>query len=588
MRAFRLQFLPLAWLAVLVLSVSGCASMRSSETLPTSDSNAEVAQPHSSEVFVKSDQKQSKHQAGLAATPFVEEIFASPTDPRETPSPVKGNARIAGFVPQRHAVRQVAYEEDLPEPAEAKPLLPALPQPPPDFEQVPTPASPPDRPQETLGVEEPFTVDLATALQLGGADALQIQIAREKVYQAQVELSKSRLILLPTLWYGVGWNHHDGPIQTTPGRVITTSRSSFYTGGGAGFEGAPTSGAGGGPGQFVLNLSLADAHFIPLEKRQLFQAATAARAGEKNDIILDIAIAYANILEARSELANNRQGLVASRDLVQLTTNFADAGQGAPAEVYRAKTEEAHWLRKIEDAERRSLRETAELARILRLGPEVRLIPVEHHLAPVAMVEESRSLDGLIATGLAARPELAEYQALAEARMVRFRQEAYRPFLPYVQLAGSVGAFGGSRGSSIDNAGVRDDIDALAVWEFKNLGLGNYLLKRRSRSKYAQAQLKVEDLQNTVISEVIQAATDVAGYRRQMVAASQGIEAADTSYQLNLDRIRNAAGLPLELVQAIKARTDAKNAYTEAISNYNRSQYRLMHAMGQPTLIAMP
>jgi hypothetical protein len=47
-------------------------------------------------------------------------------------------------------------------------------------------------------------------------------------------------------------------------------------------------------------------------------------------------------------------------------------------------------------------------------------------------------------------------------------------------------------------------------------------------------------------------------------------------------------GLPLELVQAIKARTDAKNAYTEAISNYNRSQYRLMHAMGQPTLIAMP
>ena len=118
---------------------------------------------------------------------------------------------------------QVAYEEDLPEPDEAKPLLPALPQPPPDFEQVPTPASPPDRHQETFGVEEPFTIDLATALQLGGADALQIQIAREKAYQAQVELSKSRLILLPTLWYGVGWNHHDGRIQATPGNVITTS-----------------------------------------------------------------------------------------------------------------------------------------------------------------------------------------------------------------------------------------------------------------------------------------------------------------------------------------------------------------------------
>lgn len=586
-RAFRLQFSPRVWLTVSLLAVGGCASMRSAETLPTTDSNAEVAQPPSSAVFTKSNQKQNKREAVLAATSFAEKNLASPIDPAETASPRKGNARIVGTTPQSHAVRQVAYEEDLPKPPEAKPLLPALPQPPPNFEQVPIPASPPDRPQETFGVEEPFAIDLATALQLGGADALQIQIAREKAYQAQVELSKSRLILLPTLWYGVGWNHHDGRIQTAPGNVINTTRSSFYTGGGAGFEGAPISGAGGGPGQFVLNLSLADAHFIPLEKRQLFQAATAARAGEENDTILEIAIAYANILEARSELANNRQGLAASRDLVQLTTNFANAGQGAPAEVYRAKTEEAHWLRKIEDAERRSIRETAELARILRLGPEVRLIPVEQHLAPVAMVEESRSLDGLIATGLAARPELVEYQALAEARMVRFRQEAYRPFLPYVQLAGSVGSFGGSRSSSIDNVGVRDDIDAMAVWEFKNLGLGNYLLKRRSRSKYAQAQLKVEDLQNTVISEVIQAATDVAGYRRQMVAASQGIEAADTSYQLNLDRIRDAAGLPLELVQAIKARTDAKNAYTEAISNYNRAQYRLMHAMGQPTLMTM-
>lgn len=483
------------------------------------------------------------------------------------------------------SVEQVSYEEEIPVPDGNENLLLDLPEPLPDYENMPGP--PVDQQPETLSVDEPFVIDLATTLKLGGASALDVQIAREKAYQAQITWSKSRLLLLPTLWYGVNWFHHDGTIQSTPGDVINSSRSSFYTGGGAGFEGRPVTDNGTGPGNFAFNLSLAEAHYKPLEKLQLSRAASAAERGTQNDIIRDLAVAYADILQARSELANYNVGRDTSRQLVNVTTNFADVGLGAPAEVYRAKTEEAQWIVKVKEAERRVIVSTTKLAEILQLSPNVQLLPAEEQLVPITLIEENLSVQELIMIGLAERPEMEEYRAIAEARLIRFRQERARPFLPYLQLAGSVGSFGGDQGSQILNQGVRDDVAASMIWEFKNLGIGNYLINRRSKSEWRESQLKIDLIQNRIIAQVIAAAGDSASYRRQINAAEEGLQAANESYTLNLERIRDAEGIPLELVQAIQARTNSQNRLTEAICNYNRAQYQLLYAMGQPEAILM-
>lgn len=483
------------------------------------------------------------------------------------------------------SVQTVAYAEEIPTPDINENLLRDVPEPLPDFQRVPLP--PVDPQPETISVQEPFVIDLATTLKLGGASALDVQIARERAYQAQVTWSKSRLLLLPTLWYGVNWFHHDGSIQTTPGEVIEGSRSSFYTGGGMGFEGQPVTGNGTGPGNFAFNLSLAEAHFKPLEKLQLSQAARAAERGTQNNILRDLAVAYADILQARSELANYNVGRQSSQKLVEVTTAFSDVGLGSPAEVYRAKTEEAHWVVQVKEAERKVIVSTTKLAEILQLDPEVQLLPAESQLAPVTMVDENLSVQELIMIGLAERPEMAEYRAVAEARLTKFRQERARPFLPYLQLAGSVGSFGGGAGSTIENQSTRDDMVAAMIWEFKNLGIGNYLINRRSRSEWRESQMKIERLQNRVIAEIVASAGDSASYRRQINAAEEGLNAANQSYALNVERIRDAEGIPLELVQAIQARTNSQNRLTEAICNYNRSQYRLLHAIGQPSAIVL-
>ena len=104
------------------------------------------------------------------------------------------------------------------------------------------------------------------------------------------------------------------------------------------------------------------------------------------------------------------------------------------------------WVVQVKEAERKVIVSTTKLAEILQLDPEVQLLPAESQLAPVTMVDENISVQELIMIGLAERPEMAEHRAVAEARLTKFRQERARPFLPYLQLAGSVGSFGGGAG----------------------------------------------------------------------------------------------------------------------------------------------
>ena len=444
---------------------------------------------------------------------------------------------------------------------------------------------PPSSPIEPLPAgpsNQAFVVDLATALRLGGASNLQIELARQRTVEAQLQWKQAKAALLPDIWFGLGYNRHDGRLQETIGNVLEIDRQSLFVGGGAGLDGAAVAGGSSGPSRLVVNLSLADAHFEPLVRHQLYGAAVAGQSQQTQDMLRAIAVTYFDVLQARSDLANNRHGLQAAQQMVQLTTDFFEAGQGAQAEVFRAETQRSRWQMAAQDSERRVAGATAELARLLRLDPQVRLVPADTQLVPVTLVDKSTSVPSLVATGLAQRPELARFGSLVEARLQQLKQETYRPLVPYIQLGAGLGSFGGGPAGTFNNQGGRSDIDALAVWELSQLGYGNLLMKRQRATQLDQAELEAQRVQDQIVAEIITAAADAASYRRQIETARQGVVAAGQSYELNLDRIRDAVGLPLELDQAIRARTDAQNALTSAISNYNRAQYRLLHALGQP------
>ncbi len=425
-------------------------------------------------------------------------------------------------------------------------------------------------------------IDLANALGLGGADNLQVRLARTRLFQAQARQLEAKTLWLPSIRLGVGYNKHDGRLQETEGGVLEIDRNSLFYGGGLGLGGAPLAGGGGGPPRLMVNLSLADAYFKPLASSQEVAARGAAERVATNDSLAEIAEAYHHLVEAYGLLANANAARNLAQNMVRLVENFEQEGFSSKTEVNRARADLGRWQQDVAEGERLTVLRSAELARILRLPAQVQLAPVEEFVMPIDFVDATMDVDTMIATAWGSRPEISQVAAQRTAASFRVLEEQWRPWIPNVQVGASGGGFGGGTSTNFLNDGSRSDVDLLAVWEWKNMGLGNVALQRLRRGELHERVLELEVIRERIAAEVVAAAADVASYRRQMELAQQSIVAAQASYQLNEQRIRASEGLPIELLQSISALADARNAYTAAVANYNRAQYRLMRALGNP------
>ncbi len=436
-------------------------------------------------------------------------------------------------------------------------------------------------PPDLLSGENSHVIDLAGALALGGANSWEVSLARERFIEAQEKLREARALWLPSLRVGAGYTRHDGQIQDTSGPVFQGGRNSLFVGGGAGLGDAPILGGAGGPPRLFVNLSLSDAYFKPLAARRRLQAAGAESFATRNNSLLEIAERYYDFLEAEGKLANAQEGLKAIREMRELVEIFAREGGGSLAEVDRATTEETRWRIAVEDSRRRSRAASVELIRLLRLDTSMQLLPAEAGVAPVTLIEQSRSLEELIAQALATRPELTQRQALISEAFERYRMEQWRPWLPNLQAAGSGGAFGGGPSGQFDNQKGRGDVELIAVWELRNLGVGNQAKKGQRSSQLRQRQTELSLWRDRVVTDVAAAMADAESFQTQIDIAVAGAESAAASYRRNLQRIREGEGSPLELLHAIRARGETQDAHTHAVVQFNRAQARLLRAIGQ-------
>src|SRR5262249_49396299 len=142
----------------------------------------------------------------------------------------------------------------------------------------------------------------------------------------------------------------------------------------------------------------------------------------------------------------------------------------------------------------------------------------------------------------------------------------------------------------IHNFNTRTDFDVTLVWRLQNLGVGNLAEYREQRALYQQAQLRQLQVQDRVITQVVQAleqgrqGQERVRITRSALFAPKG--AADgpvyRSLRLNFDRIRGAEGRPLEVLDSIRGLNDLLEAYYQAMTDLERAYFRLLTALGLP------
>lgn len=432
-------------------------------------------------------------------------------------------------------------------------------------------------PSERLPADA-LQLNLPTALSMVGGEHPAVGFAQWRVQEAYAQLDRANVLWLPSLQTGFSFNRHDGNLQASDGSIIDANRNSFQYGLGAGAVGAGTTPRPG----IVAQFHLADAIFQPEIAEKTAWARGHAANGVVNQQLLNVSVAYLELLDAEQDLRIVEESQTRTSELSKLTGDFAATGQGLQADADRLETE----LRLVENR-RAAGRErvevaSARLSQALSIDAGRRIVPLDPTVVPIELVSLTTDKGTLISTGLANRPELKEAQALVAAACDQYKRQKYAPFVPSVLLGFSTGGFGGGQGNNLANVDGRYDFDALLTWEVRNLGFGEGAARRETEARIQQAKFEKVRLLDQVAREVAEAHSQVIHRAERITITQRAIQSAEDSYERNLSRIRDGQGLPLEVLQSVRALEDARRAYLKAVVEYNEAQFRLQWALGWP------
>jgi outer membrane protein TolC len=448
-------------------------------------------------------------------------------------------------------------------------------------------------------------IDLPTALRLAQTSNLDVARARQVVAGASAQFDRARYMALPNIVYGSTFVDHTGHLQQSSGDIINRDRTSLWV--------------GGGPSMIF---PISEVFFAPLAARQVLTATEAGMTRVTNDTLLVVADAYFSVLRARrrlaglvealDQLASPEKGAIRgqAKGLLPMMRDFVEVGgkEALRADVYRVEVDVYRRRTDISAALQDLRVMMAELARLLHLDPEVPLLPIEDFRVAVNLPGEawmSAPLETLVAFGLNNRPELAENQALVQATLARVQAAKWRPFIPNLALNYQDGWFGGSpiiwgksasgtdqfgNSGQINNFGHRSDFDVTLVWQFRNLGLGNRADVFEQKALHEDALLRQLQVHDQVVAQIVASQEQVARSleRVQLVRASLFSESgaqtgpAFQSLRLTLERIKQGEGRALEALDSVRGLNDLLDAYGQALTDYERSRFRLLIALGIP------
>jgi len=419
-------------------------------------------------------------------------------------------------------------------------------------------------------------LDLASVLALVDGQNPQVALARERIAEAYAQRNRADALWLPSIRAGLNYNKHEGAIQDVVGDVFDTSRGSLYGGLGAVAVGA---GSPAVPGVWA-NFHLADACFQPRIAGHEASARSHAAQATRNTFLRDAGIAYWELVRAEQQQAIVLQTLRDTRQLAHLTETYARTGQGLQADHQRMEAELAVRRSELLQTEEAVFVASAKLVRLLGGDPLGRIVSAEQAVVPLELTSDDTPAADLVQLGLRQRPELAESRHLVHQACQRLQRERFAPLVPSILLGLSYGGLGGGLGSDITNTGDRLDADVAAYWELRQLGLGERAARAEASSRVRQAELRqLADL-DRVAEEVVTARTQIQSRASRIEIARAGIPTAEQSFRLNWDRIQNAQGLPIEVLQSIQSLAVLRREYLSATVDYNVAQLQLWWATG--------
>jgi outer membrane protein TolC len=427
-----------------------------------------------------------------------------------------------------------------------------------------------------------FPINLATALRLSDARPIMVAAAQASVWVAEAQLTRARVLWVPTLNIGFDYIRHDGGGPDFNKGIMTAPSVNFFYGG-----------AGA-----IQNVAMTDAIFQPLAARQNLNARHWDIQTAKNDALMATAMAYFTVHQSRGQYAGALYCIERGHDLIERIAALS-RDLVPRVEVDRARNLVADLEQQSVQARQEWRVQSANLTQVLRLDPRAVLVPLEHDHLQITLIEPGRELDDLIPIGLTDRPELAAHQAMVQQVIATLRREKMRPLLPSILLNGfqtpneliQAGIFGLGPNNSLNQWTGRLDFSAQPLWQLEGFGLGNLARIKEQRGEESRAIIELFKTQDMVAADVTRAHARLQSAALRVIQADRSLRTGIITFNGNYEGLQQTTRFgdvlvlvnrPQEAVFALQLMKLAFDEYYTTVADYNRAQFELFHAMGYP------
>jgi outer membrane protein TolC len=416
--------------------------------------------------------------------------------------------------------------------------------------------------QETNGTDH--LIDLPTTLRLAGAQNLDVQIARERLNEAQAEKQSAMEQFFPWIAPGISYHRRDGVAQAVPSGVISDAHFDSYS-----------------PGvSLTAQIPLGDAIYNSLAAKQLVKASSYALESQRQDAVFAAARAYFDLVKSRALVDVVKQAIQISDDYQQQLHAGVSSGISFRGDELRVQAQTEQYRISLEQALEQERVASVTLARLLHLDSRFALVPQDRGVEFIRLFSTNSAMDPLVQRALHSRPELKESQATVSAARETKNGATYGPLVPSLGAQVFGGGLGGGPDGGPGNFGAEGDYIVGASWKIGPGGLFDRGKVNASKARLAAAQLDQTKLRDIIVADVVSSLTRVNSTAAQIQLAEKNLNTASETFQLTRQRKQLGVGVVLEDIQAQQAVTQARSAYVTALAEHNKAQYALSRAVG--------
>ena len=416
--------------------------------------------------------------------------------------------------------------------------------------------------QETI--TNVYPIDLPTVLRLVGARNLDIQIARERLNEAQANRQSAVAQFFPWVAPGFSYHRRDGVAQSVPSGVISDAHFQSYSPGAS----------------LTAQMVLGDAIFNSLAAKQLVKASDQALESQRQDSILTAAQGYFDMVKAKTLVGVVNEAIQISQNYQEQLHAAVGSGIAFRGDELRVQSQTEHYRITLEQALEEERVAGVHLAQTLHLDSTVVLVPQEPGLAPVTLFSTNANMQNLVEQAVRARPELKQSQSFLAASRAAKNGAVYGPLIPSVGAQVFGGGLGGGPDGGSGNFGAEADYTVGLSWRIGPGGLFDSGRIDASKARLAAAQLADSKLKDVVSSQVVASFVRMKSTAAQIQLAERNLNTASETLRLTQQRKQYGVGVVLEDIQAQQALTQARSDFVTAMAEHNKAQYGLNKAIG--------